>query len=263
MKNKPEDRPKVIALGIGIAAIFAYVLFSLVPRIITAQNNNMAAEKAAAQNPTNNVPAPSVPAGGVPTSGTPNAKPISAVEDPNKYYEAGASQVTASGRKDPFTAPTPIKNPNQPEPRPTPTPQAPPKPSGSIQQASRNTVQPGVQSLPGMGNQPALVQGGGVIQPQLYVAPAPPPPPPPIELKGVITGEPPVAVVYVNGEMLHKQKGDLLAEGLKITRISEEGIVISYYEKSYAIAVGRTLNTQAKPRFNISSLISPDSSGKR
>ncbi len=89
-----------------------------------------------------------------------------------------------------------------------------------------------------------LLPGG-----DLAVRPAgvPAPPEPPIELKGVIPGDPAIAVVNIGGEVHYKQEGDSLGAGLRIARITEAGAVIQRAGRNVVLDVGHTLPQAPAP----------------
>jgi hypothetical protein len=82
--------------------------------------------------------------------------------------------------------------------------------------------------------------------PRITVQPVAPPPLPKIELKGVISGEPSIAVVNVEGQTSYKQEGDALPGSLRIARISEAGIVLRHGKRNIVLEVGHS--TEAPQR---------------
>jgi hypothetical protein len=75
---------------------------------------------------------------------------------------------------------------------------------------------------------------------RITVQPVAPPPLPTIELKGVISGEPSIAVVNIEGQTSYRQEGDTLPGNLRIARITEAGIVLRHGRRNIVLEVGHS-----------------------
>jgi hypothetical protein len=74
--------------------------------------------------------------------------------------------------------------------------------------------------------------------------------PPVVELQGVLSGDPAVAVVRVGDQVFYRHKGDSLGYGLVLIKIAEASIVIRQGAKLINIEIGHTTemkSTEAKP----------------
>ena len=90
---------------------------------------------------------------------------------------------------------------------------------------------------------PVLPGGPGAGLVPVGVAPAPVLPP--IELKGVILGDPAIAVLSVSGEVVQRQVGDTIAPGLKLESITDAGISVQEGNKRVSITVGHMMANAA------------------
>lgn len=81
---------------------------------------------------------------------------------------------------------------------------------------------------------------------RITIQPVAPPPLPKIELKGVITGDPSIAVVNVEGQTSYRQEGETLPGNLRIARITEAGIVLRLGRRNIVLEVGHS--TEAAQR---------------
>lgn len=81
---------------------------------------------------------------------------------------------------------------------------------------------------------------------RITVQPVAPPPLPKIELKGVIAGDPSIAVVNVEGQTSYRQEGETLPGNLRIARITEAGIVLRNGRRNIVLEVGHS--TEAAQR---------------
>ena len=222
MSIKPEDRPKLIGLVAGLVGVLAYVLIVLVPRLTAG------AAPAPKLDPPAALTAASAP-GQAPGAGTPAAGDASAA-----LPDDDTAPVPAIVARDTFTPP------------PATAPAPPPAPS------------PGMRPSPGPAQPLAPVGPGPLVfsppPPAPVQTPAAPvePPLPPIELKGVILGEPSMAVISINGEVVQRQVGDTVVGGVKLTQITDAGISVRRGKKDVAITVGHmmpgtTLQGQPSP----------------
>jgi hypothetical protein len=87
---------------------------------------------------------------------------------------------------------------------------------------------------------------GGIGQPGALTdgfVQAVPLPLPSVELKGVILGDPAIAVLSVNGEVLQLQVGETIAAGLKLAAISDAGISIQDGKKRISVTLGHMMST--------------------
>lgn len=81
---------------------------------------------------------------------------------------------------------------------------------------------------------------------RITVQPVAPPPLPKIELKGVISGDPSIAVVNVEGQTSYRQEGETLPGNLRVVRITEAGIVLRHGRRNIVLEVGHS--TEATQR---------------
>ena len=212
MSSKPEDRPKLIGLLVAIVGVFLYVLITLVPKLTGAQTAPPAAP----------APPPALAAASVGTPGG-NTALTSPSGTASPLPNEESDKVPPAPAHDLFTPPQGDKS--QPLPgAPEAQPRRPVKAAAAI-------------------SGPAPTKPAGLAA--TPVAPAAPAPPalPPVELKGVILGEPAVAVLSVNGEVVQRQLGDQIAGGLKLVKITEMGIVLQEGKKQIPVIVGHAMST--------------------
>ena len=210
MAIKAEDRPKLIGLLVGIVGVIAYVLVVLVPKLSATA-----------------APAPHTDA---PTTLTAASATVPAQSAAAASGDASAvvpdsdeAPIPAPPHRDSFTPP-PMEGKGQ-----LPTVPAP---------AAKQSAPAGPPPGPGIAT--------GVMQPIAIQAPAPMSPPPapalpPVELKGVILGDPSVAVLSVNGEVVQRQVGDTIVGELKLVKISDAGISIQNGKKQITVTVGHAM----------------------
>lgn len=196
----------MIGLLVAIVGVIVYVLITLVPKLTGAQSAPPA-EPAA--------PPPALASASVSTpTGTAAANQQAATTAPLSDDETAA--IPAAPAHDSFTPPVGDKS----HPPPTP-PASQPAPA----------AKPAASAPNGAGG----AAGGGAVAPP--AAPALPS----IELKGVILGEPAIAVLSVNGEVVQRQMGDQIASGLKLIKIAETGIVLQEGKNQIHVMVGHAM----------------------
>ena len=222
MNIKPEDRPKLIGVGIALLAVVIYLVFGVFPKLLGAKSPDAlpAASQTAALTDT-----PQVSAGSqAPTvTGAPaSASPLTDGSDLEKGDIPIAKRDSfkppvAGAATTPFGAPPTL-------------------------QASKPSVGPVVQ--------PAMIFPGGPVGGPIGAAPIQPPQLN-VELKGVILGEPSIAVLSVNGEVSERLEGDHLGGALVLKRISEGGVTIQDRNKSFPVTVGHFMPGSAPLAVNV------------
>ncbi|HXG24599.1 MAG TPA: hypothetical protein VNJ09_08610 [Chthonomonadales bacterium] len=225
MGIRPEDRWKVAALVVAIVMVVGYTFYNVSSRLSPKQE--------VAPPATTSVQAPVGPGVALTTPSSPSSDTDEAIpaRNPNPAdldVESGA--ITASGR-DPFKPPVPtvVGPPAQPPP-----PTKPPSPSV--------TARPSEPMLQ-IWSEPSGRMPGG-IGPVLVSPPAAPV----IELKGVIPGEPAIAVVNVGGQTVTRQEGEMVAEGYFIAKITEAGIVLKRGKRNILLNVGHSTQPEGTSR---------------
>lgn len=220
MVIRPEDRPRIVLLSLAIVGVVAYMLIFVLPRL-TRRRAMVAATSTPAATAFN------APALGPDLSG----ENVMARREQNPADIDAESSIPPAPSRDPFTPPVRML-----------TASAGPPPS--VSRPPGKPVRPGPS--PGLPHWPpstGSLQGDG-----LSPAPVEPPPLPNVELKGVIAGEPAVAVVNVDGQTFYKQEGESLGQGLSLKKISEAGVVIQRAlpgsRKNYILAVGHALKAE-------------------
>jgi hypothetical protein len=199
MTTKPEDKPKVIALGVALVAFVLYFVVFVIPKITGSA--------AKADTPTK----PKTPVEGTAAaSGANETNPASVelyadLEEPTPHLF------------DPFQAPVEIAETPIKFVAATTVPKPAPAAGAGV---------PSVGFMPGVPGHPAAAK-------------AQPPSWPDIELVGVIPGEPAVAVLKVGDRTFHGYVGDKMQGGVKITRISEIGVVLHFAGKEVSLSIGQ------------------------
>jgi len=217
MAIKPEDKPKLIGLVVALLGVVAYVLIFLVPRITAT----------ATPAPKVDPPPPLAAASATAPAGAPAVQGEASAALPDE----DTAPIPAPPGRDSFTPPPASSH--------APTP-VNPMASAKLPNAPSVAV-PGSPAGPG-------------IAPALIVGPPVPPPLPPIELKGVILGDPAVAVISVNGEVVQRQVGEVITGSLKLAKIAEAGITVFDGKHWVPVTVGHMMagtgpmaNTTAVP----------------
>lgn len=243
MKVRQEDRSKVIALMFAVVLVFGFVGYTLFNSIgpgsgatTTPSNSPTSGGTASIGTPTSggiqNSTAPPTPNGMGGTPGTMIASNNNGMPD---YATLGRTgPVAGYVEKNPFKAP--VEKPTGPA---QPAPQAKPNPAP----AGR-----GLATFPGgMGQGPWLPINPEIRPTQpVTVTPTKPvePPLPLITLKGIVTGNPVIAIIETAGQTQYHQLGDSLAPGVKIGRISERAIVVQQKgKKDVNLEVGRSIGS--------------------
>ena len=213
MAIKPEDKPKLIGLIVALGGVLAYVLIALVPKLTAG----------ASEAPHNDPPPPALTAASATASGTTG--------------QSGTGEASAA-LPDEDSAPIP-----QPPARDsfTPPPAASHAPMAVAAAPTGKPIAAAAKAWP-MGIGP-VIPGGVIAVPITGLPPAAPLPS--IELKGVIVGEQSVAVISVNGEVVERQTGEIIAAGLKLVKISEVGITVQDGKQYMPVTVGHAMTAPA------------------
>jgi len=229
MVNKPEDRPKVIVLSVLIVFCILYFFVMILPRLLHAGSQAPHPNQAAGTTPP---PTPAVSAAPVPAGGPATGSPMTLAQ----------RQIGSDADTDPSGGPypSPTRDPFRP-PTPPPSAMQPPvlQPPHATQVADVRPIKPAVLpsiSLPPLGG-PDSSSPKGPGGPAASAAPAPLPE---VALKGVIPGNPAVAVLQMGTETLHKYPGELLAPDLRLSRVTDEGVVLKHGKQSITLDVGHS-----------------------
>jgi len=220
MAIKPEDKPKLIGLILGLVGVLVYVLIALVPKLMAGNQSNQHLD-----------------------TGPPALTAASATTTTGTQASAGDASAAIPDDDD-LGVPPPPKDSFAPPPT-TGGPAAPGQPplgpkSGGLPIAATSAGSalmpigiPGAQAAPG-----ALAQG----PPAPVKAPLPP-----IELKGVILGDPAIAVISVNGEVVQRQVGETIVGDLKLAKIADAGITVVEDKKYTKVTVGHLMEGSSPP----------------
>ena len=207
MTIKPEDKPKMIGLGVAIFGVIAYLLITFIPKI--------GGDK----------PADSTTPGATPASATVATPATNAVDPAMSDLESDI--VPPQPRTDIFQPPRGSAKP--PEKNIT----SEMKPNSAPTSTAIDPPLPGMSG--GTINQPPAPSSGMMSIPV-------PAPGPPILLSGVMVGagSNPLAVISLNGVTYYRRTGESIGS-LKIHSIQEAGIVVQEGTKLTPILVGHTL----------------------
>ncbi len=206
MTYRPEDRNKLIVLGAAVVLVLLYGAIFVLPHLGEKPAASTAQPAAAAATVASN---PSTAAANGSAPAAPGAVTAFSDEDTN---------VSPVAARDPFKPPVPKIVPGQAQ---------------KAAAAKSRPVPPGPSILPVAARpQPTTAS-------MIPTAPvAPPPPQPVIELKGVILGNPAIAVLDVQGQVYHSKVGDRLPNGLLLARITEAGILLKSGPRRIMLEVG-------------------------
>jgi hypothetical protein len=213
MSSRPEDRPKIIALIAVIACVLGIVLFTTITRLLAAQSGAPQAGTPAA--PLTTASATGTGSGTPQNLGGASAPLPDDENDPAAPTSEHDSFTPPAGADLLSATPAPVAKPG---PAAAPTPPAFAKPAGF---------------------------GPGMPPPgSVSVVPVAPPLPM-VELKGVILGDPALAVLSVNNEIMEKQVGDRITGDLKLIKITDAGILLTDGKKKFPVAVGHGMPSTA------------------
>jgi hypothetical protein len=221
MAIKPEDKPKLVGLIVGLVGVLAYVLIALVPKLMAGNQSNAHLD----------TPPPALT--------TASATSTTAAQTPAGDASAAIPDDDDLGvppaPRDSFTPP-----PTEGKPAIPGQPVLGPKSGGLA----------GAGPAPAAGLMPIGIPGGQGGPGALVQGPPVPikPPLPPIELKGVILGDPALAVISVNGEVVQRQVGDTISGDLKLAKIEDAGITVVDGKKCSKITVGHMMEGQNPPQ---------------
>jgi hypothetical protein len=213
MGIKPEDKPKVIGLIVGLAGVLAYVLIALVPKLMAGNQSNQHLD---------------APPALTAASATSTTAPQTAMTDPSAAIPDDDNLGVPPPPRDSFTPP-----PTAAKPVMAGQPPLGPKSGGlpqSVSGPAPGLTPIGIAGAPGAPG--SLVQG-----PQAPIKA----PLPPIELKGVILGDPAIAVISVNGEVVQRQVGEIIVGDAKVAKIADAGITIVDGKKYVVVTVGHMM----------------------
>ncbi len=208
MTIKPEDKPKMMGLGVAIVGVFAYLLITFIPKIAGEKPPETTVPNATQASVAGGTPAPAAGVDSVMNdleSDTVPPQPKIDIFQPPRGSAKAPDKSTAPG----FQAGSqPLMN--------TMTDSHLPGMGGTITQSS--------SSAPGMMTIPVPFPG------------------PPILLSGVMVGagSSPLAIISLNGITYYRHMGESIGN-LRIHSIQEAGIVVEEGTKLIPILVGHTL----------------------
>lgn len=212
MNYSPEDQKKLVGLGIAIVLVLVYGVVFVLPGMskktpVRAATPQVTQTSLTTPPPTNT------------EAGTETASPaLSALQDdPN-------APLTPS--RDPFTPPAGAI-------APAGASKTPPPPPARVAPATT----PGPSVMP-LSARPSAMPIAPTVRPPLATAPIVAPPPAVVELKGVVLGQPDVAVLSIDGQTFYKKEGDRLPDGQLLLKIAAGGILLKYGPKRVLLEVG-------------------------
>jgi hypothetical protein len=207
---RPEDRNKTFALVGAVVLMFAFLFWRISSTL--SQAPSQSAPQSVSLNPAN----PNSPGGSTLVASTEPARTSANAPGGDDIIEIPS--LFAAATADPFREVLPKEAPPAPVRRPAVR-------RGTMHVADRD-FRPvplggslGVQPLPGS------------VKPETK-------PETEVHVQGVIAGSDPVAVVEVGGKSYVVRQGESFGEGMKATRISEQGLTIDDAGKSRTVPVG-------------------------
>lgn len=226
---RPEDKPKVIMIVVGIVAMNVFV-FS---RIIGGAK----ASPAPTENKPANAPAnpaianaggvgklAALPGGDMKAWNKDETLPLPLASDPFRPVPGTISSVADAEESAPKPKPTPIVRPALPTYTRLPSPRR-----------ERGTRTTGI--LPPMN----VTFGGGST--------APKEPMPDIEVKGVIMDDKAMVVLRVGSQSTYKNKGDRLQGGVIIENVTQDGVTFRIGNERRTLAPGQSLKASEQPHW--------------
>jgi len=219
MAIKPDEWPKAALLILGIVAALGFSGYTL----WTLRRPAPAAVEAPARaEPGTALRAPTA-------AGTPEGP----AGLPGSYSQA--TQVDLGAEED-YPIPPPTRDPFRPPPgaplpagRKTPAAPSPRAPSPSVVLGS---PLPGSQAAPGV------------------PVPGPPAaeraPRPVVAVKGVVASRPAIAVLAVDGSTVFRQPGELVAEGIRLRRVTDAGVLLRIDGQEVFLRVGHSTEPRGR-----------------
>ncbi len=202
MQIPPEERPKIIALSVGIVVVISIFCTIVVPRLMP-------------HGPNGGPPVASTPA---PTTGSPTPAPPSptGISAPAEAAAAIPGQTPAAKATDPFWRPLALSL-------------LPPKMTVSTVRKPDSgltaTSTPGFPSSAGHGK----------------LAPIAPPPLPEVALQGIVLDDTAMAVLSVGGQVRFMKAGEVLEGGWVLFSIQTATVVLRQGSREVVLTLGQTL----------------------
>ena len=215
MNVADQDRPKVIILTLAIVAMVAVAVVRLYP-LVSRSGASAPAPAAAGQQTAS-------------TQAGAQLSPEDALEARQTMLEQLEASDTPPGPagRDPFRPPPGAVSTAQAAARQAAPPQVERRrPEDSLPSGVFQPTNPG---LPELGSRPAPVAM---------------PPLPQVTVRGVISGDPAVAILTLDQQTFHKMEGEPLGGGLILARITDYGVVIKYGKRNYPVDVGHSVQPE-------------------
>ena len=217
MNVSAQDRPKVVILTVAIVAMVAVAVARLYPLL----SGGGAA-----------TPAPAASSQPTSTQAGARLSPEEALEARQTMLEQLEASDTPRGPagRDPFRPPPGAVSTAQAVARQAPTP--PVERSRPVGGLPSGEYQPPSPAFPDLASRPAPVAL---------------PPLPQVTVRGVISGDPAVAILTIGQQTFHKMEGEPLGGGLVLARITDYGVVIKYGKRNYPVDVGHSVQPERSP----------------
>jgi hypothetical protein len=220
MAIRPEDRGKILLLSVAIVALTGYFIAAVLPRLINRDGDIPVVATAAGYSAARPSSVPAEQAAGASIQEFPSQSPLADLDVENS--------PPGPATRDPFRPPAPVRLAKTEVPGASP-PRVTPPPTLLREQAHLN-------ALPLLRGSSSLLFGSRSVAP----AEIGPPPVPLVQLKGVVMGNPTIAVMSMDGQTFSKQVGERIAMGWSVASISEAGIVLKGYRESIVLGVGHS-----------------------
>lgn len=220
MAIRPEDQSKILLLSVAIVALTGYFIVAVLPRLIHRDGDIPLVTREAGYSAARSSSASAGQVPGASVGEFPSQSPLADLDIENS--------PPGPATRDPFRPPAPVML-AKTEALRAPPPRVTPPPTLWREQAPLNT-------LPLLRDPSRPLLGHGSLAP----AEIGPPPVPLVQLKGVILGNPTIAVMSIEGQTFYKQAGERIAAGWRVASISEAGIVLKGPRESLALGVGHS-----------------------
>src|SRR5579884_4523182 len=211
MTYRPEDRKRLIGLGAAIVLVLGYGVVFIIPRAVGSSHG------------TPRPAAPTIVPASLPGAQAAVGVPGTAQPTPDKTAVAQDLSVPPPAERDPFEPPVAARPVNRFLAAPHLAPRRPAPPGPSV--LPRDT-------------RPKLA---AIAPPVPAAAPTTSPTPPEqpvIELKGVVLGQPTIAVLRLDGQIFDKKEKERLRNGWLVEHIAETGVVLKAGTRRITLEVG-------------------------
>ena len=233
MKIKPEERPKVVGLAIGIALVLCLFGVNVFPRLLPHGPHgelllgaNRPTTSASTTAPLPAVTTPPTPAAGssssVGAAATTAAGGAVAAKSPAGTAATAQALVPTATTPDPFWRPLAL----------------------SIQAQKPNSV-PVRTPVVGLPKPSVFKPGFSPTSSPVKLAPIAPPPMPEVALQGIVQDETAIAVLEVGGQTRFMKAGETLEGGWSLSRIQTATIVLRQGRREVILTLGQSLPKEA------------------